>query len=76
MIFPQIMMIAKRNCALSLISSYDRSSWLDLISLRASSLRYGLVQITVEESRVAEIEKDRKVRFHPSIQMPTKNLEA
>ena len=37
--------------------------WLEIIASQISSLKFGVVQITVHESRVVQIEKTEKVRF-------------
>jgi hypothetical protein len=57
-------------------SDNDQPGWLELVSDQVSSLRFGLVQITVHESRVVQIEKTEKLRFQPNTQLPTRNLEA
>jgi hypothetical protein len=37
--------------------------WLGIVSKQVESLRFGVVQITVHESRVVQIEKTEKVRL-------------
>ena len=37
--------------------------WLEIIASQVSSLKFGVVQITVHESRVVQIENTEKVRF-------------
>jgi|GEM_PF-470720 len=52
------------------------SSWLEMVRQQVDSLRFGVVQIVVHESRVVQIERTEKVRFEhkPSevFQQPTK----
>jgi hypothetical protein len=38
-------------------------SWLGIVAKQVESLKFGLVQITVHESRVVQIEKTEKVRL-------------
>ena len=38
-------------------------NWLEIIANQVGSLKFGVVQITVHESRVVQIEKTEKVRF-------------
>lgn len=43
----------------------DRS-WLELVQKQVASLRFGIVQIVVHDSRVVQIERTEKVRLdHP-----------
>ena len=43
----------------------DRS-WLELVTNQVASLRFGIVQIVVHDSRVVQIERTEKVRLdHP-----------
>ena len=37
--------------------------WLGIVAKQIDSLQFGVVQITVHESRVVQIEKTEKVRF-------------
>ena len=44
---------------------HDRS-WLELVRKQVASLRFGIVQIVVHDSRVVQIERTEKVRLdHP-----------
>jgi hypothetical protein len=44
---------------------HDRS-WLELIHKQVASLRFGIVQIVVHDSRVVQIERTEKLRLdHP-----------
>ena len=38
-------------------------SWLGIVANQVESLKFGVVQITVHESRVVQIEKTEKVRL-------------
>lgn len=38
-------------------------SWLELIAEQVASLRFGVVQIVVHDSRVVQIERTEKVRL-------------
>jgi len=39
------------------------ASWLGIVAKQVESLKFGVVQITVHESRVVQIEKTEKVRL-------------
>jgi hypothetical protein len=41
----------------------NRPDWLELVLQQVSSLRYGVVQITVHDSRVTQVEKTERVRL-------------
>jgi hypothetical protein len=43
--------------------SSDELKWLDLVVQQVSSLRYGVVEIVVHDSRVIQIEKTERVRL-------------
>lgn len=38
-------------------------TWLGIVATQVESLKFGVVQITVHESRVVQIEKTEKVRL-------------
>jgi hypothetical protein len=38
-------------------------SWLGIVAKQVESLKFGVVQITIHESRVVQIEKTEKVRL-------------
>ena len=40
--------------------------WVGIVRKQVESLRFGVVQITVHESRVVQIEKTEKVRIEKS----------
>ena len=39
------------------------SSWLEIVRQQVGSLRYGVVEIVVHDSRVTQIEKTERVRL-------------
>jgi hypothetical protein len=41
----------------------DELKWLELVIQHVSSLRYGVVEIVVHDSRVIQIEKTERVRL-------------
>jgi len=41
-------------------------AWLELVRRQVGSLRYGVVQITVHDARVIQIEKTERVRLEKS----------
>jgi len=41
----------------------DLPGWVELVRSHIASLRFGVVQIVVHDSRVVQIEKTEKVRF-------------
>ena len=41
------------------------TDWLTLVAEQVGQLRYGVVQITVRDSRVVQIERTEKVRLNP-----------
>jgi hypothetical protein len=41
----------------------SRPDWLELVRQQVGSLRYGVVQITVHDSRVTLVEKTERVRL-------------
>ncbi|MGA9778126.1 MAG: YezD family protein [Verrucomicrobiia bacterium] len=43
--------------------STDELKWLELVIQHVSSLRYGVVEIVVHDSRVIQIEKTERVRL-------------
>ena len=64
----------------SAIRNEAQSDWLALVAEQVGQLRFGVVQITVHDSRVVQIERTEKVRLDkPAAEArptPTKNLEA
>jgi hypothetical protein len=47
-------------------SNAPDGAWLDLLKKQVGSLRFGIVQIVVHDSRVVQIERTEKFRFEPS----------
>ena len=43
-----------------------RSEWLDLVRKKVESLRFGVVQITVHDSKVTQIDRTDKTRLESS----------
>lgn len=41
----------------------ERLNWLDVVRRQVGSLRYGVVQIVVHDSRVTQIEKTERLRL-------------
>lgn len=41
----------------------DNTAWLEVVRRQVGSLRFGVVQIVVHDSRVVQIERTEKVRF-------------
>jgi hypothetical protein len=47
--------------------------WEGVVRQLVSTLRFGVVQITVHESQVVQVERTEKVRFaHPASQKPNR----
>lgn len=47
----------------------QNNAWLEIVRQQVSSLRFGVVQIVVHESRVVQVERTEQVRIaqaHPS----------
>jgi hypothetical protein len=44
-------------------SGRDDGKWLDLVAQQVRSLRFGVVEIIVHDSRVIQIEKTEKLRL-------------
>ena len=45
------------------IKSENTSPWIGIVAQQVESLKFGVVQITVHESRVVQIEKTERVRL-------------
>jgi hypothetical protein len=45
--------------------------WVGILLQQVESLKFGVVQITIHESRVVQIEKTEKVRFERAKAIPT-----
>jgi hypothetical protein len=44
-------------------SASEKPSWLELVRRRVESLRFGEVQIVVQDSQVTQVEKTQRLRF-------------
>jgi hypothetical protein len=44
-------------------SNDDELKWLEIVQQQVTSLKFGVVQIVVHDSRVTQIEKTERVRF-------------
>ena len=53
----------KQNDSSAALESVDNLSWLKLVRDQASSLRFGVIQIVIHDSRVVQIERTEKVRL-------------
>jgi hypothetical protein len=42
-------------------------TWMDCVRDHVRSLRFGVVQIVVHDSRVVQIEKTEKIRLNPPV---------
>lgn len=46
-------------------ASETEANWIKVVQDQVRSLRFGVVQIVVHESRVVHIERTEKIRFTP-----------
>ncbi len=51
------------NAAQQRTPSGDDSKWIELVTQQVRSLRYGVVEIIVHDSRVIQIEKTERLRL-------------
>lgn len=58
----------------SAIRNEAQSNWLALVAEQVGQLRFGVVQITVHESRVVQIERTEKVRLDRLSSQPAQAL--
>jgi hypothetical protein len=54
---------------LSTPSRPDAARWLAVVEKQVSELRFGVVQITVHDARVVQIERTEKIRLAPNSAM-------
>jgi hypothetical protein len=47
-------------------SPESNRTWLQVVTEKVASLRYGVVQVTVHDGKVVQIEKTERTRFDPS----------
>lgn len=45
------------------VQTHEGQSWLEVVQQHVKSLRYGSVEIVVQDSRVVQIEKTERVRL-------------
>ncbi len=45
------------------VGSTNNLNWIEVVQQQVSCLRFGVVQITVHDSRVVQIETTERVRF-------------
>ena len=45
--------------------STEGNEWLEVVRKHVASLSFGVVQITVHDSKVVQIERTEKIRFQP-----------
>lgn len=65
--------IGRSRASLSLNDGVTPDSWEEVVRQLVSSLRFGVVQITVHESHVVQVERSEKVRLaQPSSQKPNR----
>lgn len=48
------------------LANRGQEQWLEVVQQQVGSLRFGVVQVVVHESRVVQIEKTEKIRFESS----------
>lgn len=53
--------------ALKARNNSDELKWVDLVIQHVGSLRYGVVEIVVHDSRVIQIEKTERVRLEKTV---------
>lgn len=41
-------------------------AWVQVVTEKVASLRYGVVQVTVHDGKVVQIERTERTRFDPS----------
>ena len=49
------------------IAGEDDTKWIDLVVQQVRSLRYGVVEIIVHDSRVIQIEKTERLRLEKNL---------
>jgi hypothetical protein len=54
------------------VAGDDDAKWLELVVQNVKSLRYGVVEIVVQDSRVIQIEKTERVRLDRAETRPEK----
>lgn len=44
----------------------SNTAWVEVVTEKVASLRYGVVQVTVHDGKVVQIERTERTRFDPS----------
>lgn len=60
----------EKSHSISTGGSTHNLNWIEVVQQQVSSLRFGVVQITVHESRVVQIERTERLRFDKSEPKP------
>jgi hypothetical protein len=50
-----------------LTANVNNQQWLETVRRQVGSLRFGVVQVVVHDSRVVQIEKTEKIRVDPTV---------
>ncbi|MEI6391132.1 MAG: YezD family protein [Verrucomicrobiota bacterium] len=45
------------------LTDAESEQWLDMLRRQVASMKFGVVQITVHDSKVVQLEKTEKIRF-------------
>ena len=48
------------------VANTNDQQWLETVRRQVGSLRFGVVQVVVHDSRVVQIEKTEKIRVEPA----------
>lgn len=48
------------------VANTNDQQWLETVRRQVGSLRFGVVQVVVHDSRVVQIEKTEKIRVEPT----------
>ena len=49
------------------VANANDQQWLETVRRQVGSLRFGVVQVVVHDSRVVQIEKTEKIRVEPIV---------
>jgi hypothetical protein len=52
-----------------IVATTNQEEWLETVRRQVGSLRFGVVQVVVHDSRVVQIEKTEKFRIEPAATM-------
>jgi hypothetical protein len=53
----------EKNYSKSTGATTSQPNWIEVVQQQVSALRFGVVQVTVHDSRVVQIETTERVRF-------------